>query len=112
MWLAPRHVSRLGQRGEIERLPSGSLGVKVYAGVDPLAGGRHYLREVIPAGPTAAADAKEALRRPADQSDEKRNPQTAAPVEKRLERHFELFEVEPMTLATYRNLTDRHILSR
>ena len=32
------------QRGEIETLASGSLRVKVYAGVDPLSGRRLYLR--------------------------------------------------------------------
>jgi integrase len=51
------------ERGQIEELPSGSLRVTVYAGVDPLTKRRHYLREVIAAGPTAHADAKKALRR-------------------------------------------------
>lgn len=32
-------------RGEIETLSSGSLRVKVYAGIDPLSGKRHYLTE-------------------------------------------------------------------
>lgn len=41
------------QRGEIETLASGALRVKVYAGVDPLSGRRHYLRETIPPGPKA-----------------------------------------------------------
>ncbi len=98
------------ERGQIEGLPSGSLRVTVYAGTDPLTKRRHYLREVIPAGPSAAADAQKALRRLAVQVDEKRNPQTSATVEQLLDRHFELLEVEPTTLATYRNLTDRHIL--
>jgi hypothetical protein len=44
-------------RGEIETLPSGSLRVKVYAGVDPLNGRRHYLSETIPPGPNAEKDA-------------------------------------------------------
>ncbi len=98
------------ERGQIEGLPSGSLRVTVYAGTDPLTKRRHYLREVIPAGPSAAADAQKALRRLAVQVDEKRNPQTSATVEQLLDRHFELLEVEPTTLATYRNLTARHIL--
>ncbi|MFQ6212449.1 hypothetical protein ACLMMQ_29835, partial [Bacillus mobilis] len=38
------------QRGEIMELPSGSLRVRVYAGVDPLTGKRHYLTETITAG--------------------------------------------------------------
>jgi LacI family transcriptional regulator, xylobiose transport system transcriptional regulator len=45
-------------RGEIERLPSGSLRVRVYAGVDPLTRRRRYLMETVPAGPTAARDAE------------------------------------------------------
>jgi integrase len=48
-------------------LPSGALRVAVYAGVDPLSGRRHYLREVIPAGPKAAAEADKAVRRLAGQ---------------------------------------------
>jgi integrase len=45
---------RKRQRGEIETLPSGSLRVRVYAGVDPISGKRHHLTEVIPAGKDAA----------------------------------------------------------
>lgn len=50
-------------RGNVEELPSGSLRVSVYAGIDPLTGRRHYLRETVPAGPKARADADKALRR-------------------------------------------------
>jgi hypothetical protein len=39
------------QRGEIEQLPSGSLRVTVYAGIDPVAKKKHHLTEVIPPGP-------------------------------------------------------------
>ena len=51
---------RLRRRGEVEELPSGALRVKVYAGEDSLTGRRHYLRETVPAGPTAARDAERA----------------------------------------------------
>ena len=101
---------RARERGQVEELPSGSLRVTVYAGVDPLTKRRHFLREVIPAGPTAAADAEKALRRLVVQVDEQRSPRTAATVEQLLERHFELLEVEPGTLSTYRSLTGTHIL--
>jgi LacI family xylobiose transport system transcriptional regulator len=47
--------------GEIEKLPSGSLRVRVYAGIDPVTRKRRYLVETVPAGPTAARDA-EAIR--------------------------------------------------
>jgi len=98
------------QRGQNEELPSGSLRVTVYAGVDPLSKRRHYLREVIPAGPTAMDAAEKALRRLVVQVDEQRSPLTSATVEQLLERHFELLEVEPGTLSTYRSLTASHIL--
>ncbi|BCB90731.1 LacI family DNA-binding transcriptional regulator [Phytohabitans suffuscus] len=45
-------------RGEIEKLPSGSLRVRVYAGVDPVSRKRRYLMETVPAGPTAAQEAE------------------------------------------------------
>jgi hypothetical protein len=45
-------------RGSIDELPSGALRVRVYAGRDPLTKRDHYLTEVIPAGPKAAAAAE------------------------------------------------------
>jgi len=97
-------------RGQIEDLPSGSLRVTVYAGVDPLTKRRHYLREVIAAGPTARAEAEKARRRLVVQVDEQRSPRTAATVEQLLNQHFELLEVEPGTLGTYRSLAISHIV--
>src|SRR5687767_9166974 len=44
-------------RGEIETLPSGSLRVRVYAGVDPASKKRQYLVQTVPAGADAAAEA-------------------------------------------------------
>ena len=46
------------RRGEIEKLPSGSLRVRVYAGIDPVSGKRHHLTEIIPPGPRAAREAE------------------------------------------------------
>ncbi len=45
-------------RGEIERLPSGSLRVRVYLGLDPESGKRRHLVETVPAGPGAALEAE------------------------------------------------------
>jgi hypothetical protein len=42
------------RRGEIETLPRGSLGVKVYEGEDPISKRGRYLTEVVPAGPKIA----------------------------------------------------------
>ncbi len=97
------------QRGSIEELPSGGLRVSVYAGTDPLTGRRHYLRESIPAGPSAHAEAQKAMRRLANQVDERRNPRTNATVDQLLDRHFELAELEVNTLANYRSLAEKHI---
>lgn len=76
-------------RGEVETLPSGSLRVRVYAGVDPASRRRRYLTETVPAGPAAQAQAeavrtrllaqRDALRSGADTSAAPRPapPQTA-----------------------------------
>lgn len=74
--------------------------VSVYAGTDPLTGRRHYLRENIPAGPNAHAEAQKAMRHLANQVDERWNPRTNATVDQLLDRHFELAELETNTLAT------------
>ena len=65
-------------RGEIERLPSGSLRVRVYAGIDPATKKRRYLLETIPAGDTAARDAEAARTRLVREVTEKRNQKPAA----------------------------------
>jgi len=97
-------------RGRIEVLPSGSLRVVVFCGRDPLTKRRLYQRELIPAGPTAQAEAEKALRRMVVEIDEERNSRTAATVAQLLERHFALLEIEPKTLITHRSLTDRHVI--
>jgi hypothetical protein len=38
-------------RGSIDRLPSGGLRVRVYAGVDPVTEQQRYLTQVIEPGP-------------------------------------------------------------
>jgi integrase len=97
-------------RGGIEELPSGALRASVYAaGIDPLTKRRHYVREIIPPGPTAGAEAERVLRRLVTEVDERRSPRTTASVDQLLGRHFELLEVEPNTLATYRGLARTHI---
>jgi len=55
--VAPAAGSPERHRGGIERLPSGSLRVRVDAGVDPLIGRRHYLTEVIPLDAGASREA-------------------------------------------------------
>lgn len=97
------------QRGSIEELPSGALRVSVYAGRDPLTGRRHYLREVIPAGRGAGAEAQKALRRLANQVDERRNPRTNATINQLLDRYLDQFDGAPRTLELYRGYVRKHI---
>ncbi|WP_202919025.1 LacI family DNA-binding transcriptional regulator [Saccharothrix deserti] len=68
--------ARRQARGEIERLPSGSLRVRVYAGVDPDSGKRRYLTETVPAGPTADREAEAVRTRLLNEADELRNQRT------------------------------------
>ncbi len=91
--------------------------MRLYAGVDPLTGKRHYLTEVVPLDPAASREAvkaardqaKKALTRLANQVDERRNPRTRATVDQLLDRYLELLDVEPTTHRTYRFLIDKHI---
>ena len=78
-------------RGEVEQLPSGSLRVRVYAGIDPVSKKKHYLVETVPAGPSAARDAERVRTRLLNQVDERRNPRTKATVNQLLDRWLEGF---------------------
>ncbi|WP_367128791.1 LacI family DNA-binding transcriptional regulator [Saccharothrix sp. HUAS TT1] len=61
-------------RGEVEQLPSGSLRVRVYAGVDRGSGKRRYLTETVPAGPAAHREAEAVRVRLLGAVEELRNP--------------------------------------
>ncbi|GAA4672853.1 hypothetical protein GCM10023215_00190 [Pseudonocardia yuanmonensis] len=50
-------------RGSIETRANGSLCVSVYAGIEPVTGRRHYLREAVPAGPRAWREAEDVKNR-------------------------------------------------
>jgi LacI family xylobiose transport system transcriptional regulator len=68
--------ARRQTRGEVERLPSGSLRVRVYAGLDPDTGKRRYLTETVPAGPGAERKAEEVRARLLGEVDAIRHPRT------------------------------------
>ena len=97
------------QRGRVETLPSGSLRVKVYAGIDPISGRRNDLTETIPPGPTAKRDAQKALTRLLGRVDERRNPRTRATVSQLMDRYFEVLDVEETTIGTYEGYRRNHI---
>jgi integrase len=97
------------QRGEIETLPSGSLRVRVYAGIDPVTRKRHYLTETIAAGPTAAKEAERARTRFLAQVDEKRNPKTRATLNQLLDRYLEQLDVDVQTKRGYVRKLSLHV---
>jgi len=100
---------RKRMRGEIETLPSGSLRVKVYAGIDPLSGKRNYLTETVPAGPTAATDAERARTRLQSQVDERRSPRTRATVNQLMDRYLSTLDVDETTRRGYEGYISNHI---
>ena len=116
-WCEPRNLgsvaplSKAGRRsrGSVETLPSGSIRVKVYAGIDPVSKKRHYLDEVIPAGPKAAKEAEKARTRLLAQVDERRNPRTRATVDQMLDRYLSVLDVEQTTRSTYEGYIRNHI---
>lgn len=97
------------QRGSIRVLPSKSLQVRVYAGHDPLTGRRHYLTEVVKAGPSAAAEAERVRTRLQNEVDERSNPVTRATLNQLLDRYLEVVNVEPTTKARYEGIARLHL---
>lgn len=107
--MPPASKARKRSRGEIETLPSGSLRVRVYAGIDPVSKKRHYLVETVPAGPRAAREAEKVRTRLLNQVDEKRNPRTKATVNQLMDRYLEVLDVEPTTRGTYEGYIRNHV---
>ena len=91
----PAGRSRL--RGNIEELASGSLRVRVYAGIDVLTGRKLYLKEVVAAGPAAWRRAEAVRDELIRQVEQGRSPRTNASLRQLIERHLQVCEVEPRT---------------
>lgn len=107
--MAATSKPRAKARGNIEKLPSGALRVRVYAGVDPITKRRYDLKEVVAPGPGAERAAQKLLTRLVHQVDERRHPKTSATVNQLLDRYLDLLKVGRTTLARYRQLADLHV---
>jgi hypothetical protein len=81
----------------------------VYAGIDPVTGRRHYLKEIIKVEPKAQSEAEAARSRPLDEVAEKRSPRTSATVDQLLDRYLDQFDGSPTTLDLYRTHVRNHI---
>jgi integrase len=107
--VVPAGAPRRRSRGRIEVLPSGALRVSVYAGLNPLTKQRHYLREVVPAGPRAAKEAEKVRTRLLGEIDDRRNPRTSATVNQLLDRYLGVLEIEDTTRAGYESIIRNYI---
>lgn len=107
--MAATTKARSRTRGEVEELPSGGLRVRVYAGIDPVSGKRHFLTETVPAGPRAAAAAEKVRTRLLSKVDERRAPKTNATVNQLIDRYLERLDVEPTTYDRYESVIRVHI---
>jgi hypothetical protein len=92
-------------KGHIERLPSGSLRVKVYAGKDSVTGKERVLRETCPAEAEAAA----ALARLLRQADGNQAPSRNVLFGQVLDKYLEVTDLAESTLATHRSYITRII---
>jgi hypothetical protein len=98
-----------GVLASLEQLPSGSLRVRVYAGIDPVSKKKHYLVGTVPAGPTAAREAEKVRTRFLNEVDERRNPRTKATLNQLLDRWLEVAELEQTTRSGYVRKLDKHV---
>jgi hypothetical protein len=71
--------------------------VRVYGGIDPISGKRHYLSEVVPPGKDAARQAEKVRTRLLAELDDRRSPRTKATVAQLMERYLEVLHVEDTT---------------
>jgi integrase len=100
---------RRGARGSITRLPSGSLRVRVYSGLDPATHRRRYLTETIPDGPAALEDAEAACRRLVTQVRERRQPRTDITLGQLLARNLAMPHASGTTRYSYHCMITKHV---
>ena len=92
-------------RGHIQRLPSGSFRVKVYAGTDPVTGKARLLRQTCPDEAVAYA----ALSRMLVEADGGRFPDQHATLGQALDKYLEVADLEVSTLEAHEGYIRRTI---
>jgi hypothetical protein len=100
---------RRGAQGSVTRLPSGSLRVKVYAGLDPVTGRPRYIRETIADGPLAREQAEEACRRLLGQVRRRRSLHSHATVNDLLNRHLTMAHVGEHSRRSHLLMAAKHL---
>ncbi len=87
----------LAQSGHIERLPSGSLRVSVYAGKDPLTGRQLWHRKTV----RDEREAQIALGKLLEEAESGRRPTTRVTFCEALARYMEVTQLDLSTRRTY-----------
>lgn len=100
---------RRGAQGSVTRLPSGSLRVKVYAGLDPLTGRPRYIGETVADGPLAREQAEEACRRLLGQVRRGRRLHSHATVDDLLSRHLVMLHGSEHTRQSHGLIAAKHL---
>ena len=93
-------------RGHIETLPSGRFRALVYAGIDPLTGAEHRLRETC----DTWEQAQLTLTRLQSQVDENRHPKSAITIAEAIAQWLEVVKLEETTRDRYEDLIRLYIL--
>lgn len=93
-------------RGYIEQLPSGSFRAEVFAGIDPLTGGRRKLRETC----KTQAEAKKALTKLQRQVDENKQPKSSITVGQAVAQWLEVADLQTTTRERYDDLIRLYVL--
>ncbi|MBE1467587.1 GntR family transcriptional regulator [Kibdelosporangium phytohabitans] len=97
------------ERGSIDRLPSGSLRVRVYTGTDPITHREHYITETIKSGPKAWDLAEQKRTEILRQLDLKQHARTNATVSQLMDEYLAQHDVERTTKHRYLGDTRNHI---
>jgi integrase len=104
-WLGYRAAMAKSSRGHIQRLPSGSFRVKVYAGTDPVTGKERLLRQTC----LDEAAAQVALGRLLTEADGGRFPDRDATLGQALDRYLEVTDLEVSTREAHEGYIRRTI---
>ncbi len=92
-------------KGFVERLPSGSFRLRVYAGVDPVTGKEIYLKETV----KREEDVEPARRRLLAKAEAGLRPESDATVEHLIEQYLATADIEPTTRHMYAGYARRNI---
>ncbi|MGW5745000.1 tyrosine-type recombinase/integrase [Amycolatopsis sp. NPDC003861] len=105
-----RGARRNRSRGSIDRLSSGSLRVRVDAGVDPITGKRHRPTVIVPPGPDDEHQAEVALTRLLNEVDEQRHPKTKVDIAHLVLKYQDERDAARTTVEKDGSLINRHVI--